>query len=373
MVNRCGVVLLALALSAPAMGDERKVHFVGDFESGVIPAKEATHDGFYVATLPDPQTGDTTLHTGQSTFGPTSAADTRVVSSDVVGGETVRPRRGNYFVRTEVFRDKNYLQLNDFSKNRPRSKIYMSDPNHRVNYDEEGFVGFSIYIPKNFENELAVRDHRGSSMLFEMGSDSHQSMMNLGVWVQSPSNEAHWFLRVYTNSKSVRDDDEHVEVFDLGPVSSDKGRWTDFVFRYRFNPFSVTTNPGAAGISAARNQVYEGNKGILQVWKSEGTAESDGDRRMAMKIDKVNQPVGLVPHATEKLRHYWRIYKFGWLSNPTSLTHSVWFGFDEIRQGLVNRDGTTFADVAPSGTPCSTDCVASLDTKPRPPASLAVE
>ena len=130
----------------------------------------------------------------------------------------------------------------------------MSDPALRIDFDEEGYVGFSIYTPKDFENELGVRDHRGAAMVFEMGSDSGRSLMNLGVWVQAPSNEAHWYLRVYDNANSVHEDDDHMERLDLGPVSADTGKWSDFVFRYRFNPFSVTTNPGAAGIADAKNQ-----------------------------------------------------------------------------------------------------------------------
>jgi hypothetical protein len=197
-------------------------------------------------------------------------------------------------------------------------------------------------------------------------------LTNLGVWVQSPAVEAHWFLRIYTNDQSVLEDDNHVQVVDLGPVNADIGRWTDFVVRYRWNPFSVTTNPADKGISDSKDQVYEGKKGILQLWKAEGPVGSDGNRKLALKVDKVNQPVGLVPHSTEKIRHYWRIYKFGWLSNPTTLTHSVWFGFDEIRQGLVNRDGTTFADVVPAGNACES-CGSSDPSKPKAPSNLTVE
>ena len=156
-------------------------------------------------------------------------------------------------------------------------------------------------------------------------------------------------------------------MIDLGPVSADKGKWTDFVFRYRFNPFSVATNPAAVGIPNSKNQLYQGNEGILQVWKAEGPIDLGGNREMVLKVDKVNTPVGLVPHATDKIKHLWRIYKYGWIAkNPTTLTHSVWFGFDEIRQGLVDRDGTSFGDVAPTG-------VVGGSGAPSPPASLAVD
>jgi hypothetical protein len=120
------------------------------------------------------------------------------------------------------------------------------------------------------------------------------------------------------------------------------------------------------------NRMYEGNRGILQVWKGTGDTDADGNRKMQLMIDKVNSPVGLVPHATTKIIHHWRIYKFGWHSNPTTLTHPVWFGFDEIRQGLVARDGTTFADVAPADVSCETDCGSMVAAKPKPPSNLAV-
>lgn len=371
MVKRIAALMMGILLSATAASDDNKVHFVGDFESGRVQSKDSTHDGFLVQTLPNPQIGAESVHSGQSDFGPATNADTRIVASEVIGGETVRPRKGRYFLRTEVFREKNYLDLNNYAKNRPRSKIYMSDAAHKIDFDEEGFVGFSVYTPRNFENELGVRDHRGDSMLFDMGSDSSRSLLTLGVWVEKPHNEAHWYVRTYTSATSV--EDVGLQVHDLGPVGADIGKWTDFVIRYRFNPFSVATNPGAAGIPSSKNKLFEGNKGILQIWKAEGPADSDGNRQMVLKVDKVNTPVGLVPHATDKIKHQWRIYKFGWLSNPTTLTHPVWFGFDEIRQGLVGRDGTTFADVAPSSTACSSDCPSEVKPSPRPPRAVAVE
>ncbi len=371
MVSRWAVILVGLVFASSVGADDERVYFVGDFESGRIGTKSSTRDGFFIETLPDPQIDEETLHSGDSDFGPAAKADTRVVSSESIGGETVLPRKGGYFLRTEVFRTKNYLNLNNYAKNRPRSKVYMSDPSHRIEFDKEGYVGFSVYTPRNFEHELGVRDHRGDSMLFDMGSDSSRSLVTLGVWVQKPAEEAHWFLRTYSSATSV--EDEGMELIDLGPVKPDIGKWTDFVIRYRFNPFSVATNPARAGIAHAKDQMYDGNKGILQLWKAEGPVDANGNRKMVLLVDKVNTPVGLVPHATDGIKHLWRIYKYGWLSNPTTLTHPVWYGFDEIRQGLVERDGTTFADVAPSGLPCSSNCASSQAAKPRPPASLSVE
>lgn len=375
MYGKCLVLLIGLGLAASAVADDSKLHFLGNFESGAIRTTNKNHDWFYIGTLPDVQRDAEILETPKSDFGPDSNADTRVVRSDVVDGETIRPRKGAYFLRSEVYHTKNYLDLNGYVKNRPRSKIYLSEPANRIDFDQEGYVGFSIYVPRNFESELAIRDHRGAATLFTLSTDSSRTLVNLGVWVESPNNEAHWYLRTWTSDSSTQEDDAQMKQIDLGPVSADMGKWTDFVFRYRFNPFSITTNPSAKGVPNSKNQTYPGNKGILQVWKAGGPVDADGNRKMALQLDKVDSPVGLVPPADSKDRiiHHWRIYKFGWLSNPTSLTHPVWFGFDEIRQGLVDQDGTTFADVAPSGAAdCVSDCGNAVAEKPKPPSNFAV-
>jgi hypothetical protein len=373
MVNRLATLLMGVAIFSNAVADDGKLHFLGNFESGRIQTNGSERDGFYIGTLPNPQAGNQIMVSGDSDFSPVTNADTRVVKSEIVGGQTVTPRSGEYFLRSEVFRDKDYLGLNDNKRNKPRSKIYLSNNKNEFEFDKEGFTGFSVFVPKNFENELGVRDHRGGAILFEMCTDSSRSLVNLGIWVQGNStNEAHWFIRTQANPNSVNDSRDLEELIDLGPVGPDRGKWTDFVFRYRFNPFSVTTNPAEKGIAYAKDQVYEGNKGILQIWKAEGSEDSSGNRNLKLFVDKVNEPVGLVPHATTNIKSLWRIYKYGWLVNPTTLTHSVWIGFDEIRQGLVVRDSTTFADVAPGGAGCSPDCTVA-DAKPKPPASLSVD
>jgi hypothetical protein len=373
MVNRLKFLFLGIALSSGAVADDRNLHFLGDFESGRIQSNGTEHDGFYIGTLPDPQSGEDIVVSGRSDFGPDANADTRVVRTETVGGETVRPRSGEFFLRSEVFRTKNYLGLNDYKRNKPRSKIYLSNPRHEFEFDQEGYTGFSVYIPSNFENEFGVRDHRGGAILYEICTDSSRSLVNLGIWVQGDSDEAHWFVRTQANPNSVGENRDLEERIDLGPVGADRGKWTDFVFRYRFNPFSVTTNPATKGIADAKDQVYQGNKGILQIWKAEGPVDSQGNRTLRLRVDKVNEPVGLVPHATSNIKQLWRIYKYGWLVNPTTLTRPVWIGFDEIRYGMVGRNNTTFADVAPKGADCGADCGTVADSKPKPPKGLAVD
>jgi hypothetical protein len=327
--------MAGIAVSSAAIAVTGSVHFIGDFESGQIKGNGYPYDGFYIATLPDPQSGSTFLNNQDSDFGPSSNADTHVVRSESVGGQTIKPRGGEYFLRSEIFRNKNYLALNDFKKNRPRSKLYMTNSNLLIDFDQEGYIGFSIFVPKNFQSERGVKDHRGALTLFTIAGGGGQ-LVDLSQWVQSPATEAHWFIRYWTRTTNGT---VKITKVDLGPVSADAGKWTDFVFRYRFNPFSTATN--------WKSKSYPGNKGILQVWKAQGAVNSQGDRSMAQKVDKVNTPVGLAP-SSQKISHHFRLYKFGWLTHPTTVDRPVWIGFDEIRQGMVNRDGTTFAKVAPA-------------------------
>jgi hypothetical protein len=167
----------------------------------------------------------------------------------------------------------------------------------------------------------------------------------------------------------------------MGPVEPDKGKWTDFVIRFRSNPFSRTVNPAKLGISNAKDQTFEGNKGILQVWKAEGPVDARGNREMALKVNKLNTPVGLVPHKSWQLDQSFRIYKHGWHQQPTSVKGPVWFGFDEIRFGLVNRDGTAYSDVHPAGLACTDRCPKDSGSSeppgeeevvPKPPEGLIV-
>lgn len=373
MVNRCALLALGMALGGAAVAQERNVFFSGDFESGRVQSNGSLQDGFYIGTLPNPQSGDEILTSGDSDFGPASNADTRVVGSESIGGETVKPRSGKFFLRSQIFRDKNYMALNGYVKNKPRSKMSLANDKFLFDFDKEGFSGFSVYVPKNFEHELGVRDHRGESVLYIINAEASRTLVHLGVWVQDPATEAHWFVKTWTSATTTGEDGAKAQLFDLGPVSADIGKWTDFVFRYRFNPFAVSTNPAADGIPNSKNATYAGNKGILQVWKAEGPVDADGNRKMTLKIDKVDTPVGLVPHATQKIQNSWRIYKYGWLSNPTTLTRPVWFGFDEIRYGLVERDGTRFADVMPSGEACTSGCDGEQTQAPKPPKNLSVE
>ena len=348
---------------------ERNVHFTGTFESGKILQRESTVDGFWIHTLPDPQAGAESISSTSGGFGPTSNMDTRVVPGELVGGELVRPRLGKYFMRSALHKDKDYSELNN-GMNKPRSKIYVNGEGNKFDFDEEGYLGFSIYLPKSWEHETGVTDSRGTAQFLQVQSlTASWAVLALRVYVPKGDTEAHWFVVHRYSDTSVRDGKE-IE-YDLGRVRGDLGKWTDFVLRYRFNPFSVKTNASTLG---GRDRIYEGNKGILQLWKANGAVDSVGNRQMSLTaVNLENKPVGLVPHATEKLDWHFRIYKYGWHRNPTDVKGPVWAGFDEIRDGRAIAHHTSYSDVHPARLACTDGCpdAASSAVRPAPPTDVA--
>ena len=369
-------ILLGITLSGTATA-QQDLAFVGDFESGEIRPTEQKHDGFLIRTLPQPQAGSEIAASGSGGFGPNAAADTRVVHSEIVGTESVTPRKGAYFARSALYYKKNYLGLNaDAGLDKPRSDLALTNPTHRFDYDVEGYLGFSIYVPLNYEHETGTKDTPGATQLLSVKEPQSASrgFFVLEQYVPSGGTQARWFFRFSTNATSTFQEGGVITKFDLGPVDNDRGKWTDFVIRFRENPFSVDTNPHARGIAGSKDQLYKGNRGIMQVWKAEGPVDGSGNRRMVSKVNVINKPLGLVPHATDLRSISLRIYKYGWKKNPTDVIGPVWFGFDEIRVGF-SSDGAKYSDVNPSGLACTDACPDTEPapvTKPTPPSSVDV-
>lgn len=364
MLKAIFVILLIAPIAALA---ERNVHFTGDFESGKIMQRDKATNGFFIHTLKSPQVASESYASQDGGFGPESGMDTRVVSSEIVGTEIVRPRAGKYFVRSALYKNKDYSELNN-GVNKPRSKIYINGNANKFDFDEEGYLGFSIFLPKNWEHETAIKDDRGSSQLLQVQSQGASwSLMGLRVYVPKGKTEAHWFLYQKFSDTSIKDGERRE--YDLGSVSNDLGKWTDFVLRYRFNPFSVTTNASKVG---GKDRIYSGNKGILQLWKAQGPVDSEGNRPMYLtSVNFENKPVGMVPHPTEKIDWHFRIYKYGWHTRPSDVEGPVWVGFDEIRDGRVAKHGTSYADVHPTRAYCIDKCP-NETALPAPPSSIVI-
>jgi hypothetical protein len=198
----------------------------------------------------------------------------------------------------------------------------------------------SVYLPLNMEHDTATKNEAAEVVLLALNPNSpSNSHLGFKYYVGGADTISRWAIRYYVGATSVAESAATSTTVNLGLVTSDIGNWTDWIFRVRFNPFTTTTNPGAAGIANAKNQSYAGNRGILEVWKN------------GIKVfSRVNLPVGLVPWTTRNLSWQPRLYKSNWKLFPTSVVGPVYAGFDSIRFGQVIRDGTSFADVNPAGT-----------------------
>lgn len=298
--------------------------------------------------------------------GPGENRDGTVVESATVGGEVVLPRRGEHFMRTAIFFDKDYSVFpGNSGKNKPRINFHTPEE-LQGDYDKETWVAFSVFLPSSFEHETANKGAAGSNQIWRVTADSGPSggdtaYINLfvpnggsasGGSAVPADDVTHWVVRFNVDGTSTNGGGPNgkTEWFDLGSVVPDLGKWTDFVIRYRLNPFTKSTNAKSVDPDG-KDQVYPGNEGIFQVWKSEGEVGENGDRQMVLLIDKVGEPVGYVPHATNRISHHFRQYKYGWHHNPTAVAGPVFIAFDEFRYGETERDGTGFSDVHPSRMP----------------------
>ncbi len=374
MLRIVAFIVLGIALPTIVQAD-RHVRYTAAFESGKFLRNGGDTDSFFVRTLPDPQVGKEVIATGSGGGDEFSSWDSRVVKQVTVGGDVVRPRNGKYFAQQVIHYDKDYTGLNS-GKEKPRTELGVGHDSNRIDFDTETYLGFSIFIPENFEHETGISGERGAISVLPMNSDSSASFFRLLIYVPKGENEAHWYLNYTINPNSVTE--KGWKRLDLGPVNRDKGKWTDFIIRFRSNPFSVKTNPAKKGIANAYDRVYEGNKGILQVWKAEGSPDINGNRKMVNKLDLVNTPVGNVPGETQgktKLGFSMRIYKYSWQRvDGSSVKGPIMMGVDEIRFGEALRNGTVYSDVHPTQQPCTERCPDGgkqvSNSTPMPPSNL---
>jgi hypothetical protein len=319
----------------------RLVWFTGAFESGQIMPYTGQTDGFYFGTLPQPQTGAEAYFTSTGGAGPSAALDTRVVASETIDADEITPRDGGYFLRSAIYKTKNYTDTRFSSgADRPRSVFYLTHSSNLLDWDTEAWFGMSVWLPSNMEHDTATKNEAAEVQLLVVNpnwpSNTH---MDFKYYVGGSDTISRWALRYYVGATSTAESAATSTTVNLGLVTADIGRWTDWIFRVRFNPFTTTTNPALAGIANAKNQTYQGERGILEVWKN-GTKV----------FSRVNQPLGLVPWTTRDLSFLPRLYKSNWKLFPTSVVGPVYAAFDSIRYGQVTRDGTGYADVNPTGT-----------------------
>lgn len=340
----------------------RNLLYEGSFDDGKIASQTSLVDGGFIQAMKDAGYVDGNSkfpNGGAGNYGPGIDSDLRLVASEVVGSETILPRKGGYFLRGALhfnksnpsYKDYNILSdgtVGDISgtNDKPRWGFEFSNAVYTWDYDTEWWMGFSIRIPANFDHDNPSKANKSACMILETVAESaSRGFFGIDIRARTSNVASDWVLNLHTDATSVSEGGAN-EVHDtvtLGPCDDDVGRWTDFVIRSRANPFTVDTNPYLAGIPNSKNQLYQGNKGILEIWKSTGTTT----RAMTKVFSRVNQPVGLVPHETSKFKWSVRAYKYGWKKEPTDADTPVWLGFDEIRFGGTLAHNTGYSDVHP--------------------------
>jgi hypothetical protein len=276
-------------------------------------------------------------------LGPTSSELCHVEdSTNNMGGDSdILARNGSYFFRCEIRYNLPYEVWGEGNpKNKPR---YGLSPPHTTHFDwnEEVWIGFSIYVPSDMEVEdlSAISKHWYGNMVFTIVGHS-ASMDHLQLRIQSVNGVNHWVFEDTLNQLGVTQDG--IETFtDAGAIP--QGEWTDFVIRYRGNPFSKATNASQV-TGKGQDRVFPANTGILQIWV--GAAS---DPALTLVKDVENAPVGLVPQVGASLRMTFRNYKYGWHHNATTMHRPIVTGWDDIRFGKKERDGTGYSDVHPDG------------------------
>lgn len=335
----------------------RGVFVTSDYETGAIQAN-GTPDGAWVRCMEDSTYQDRFdwTSTGSGGFGPSTDFDVRVVKSKAWSGRTILPRAGSHFLATTIYKTKDYSDLNgspianDPQLDKPRLfALVGTHASNRFAWDEEVWIGWSIFLPHDLEYDLGVRDHRSGNWVQSILGGKYEasaSMCGLGYFCPQGIDEAHWWVQGGTDANSPLEGQSTgtYGYWDLGSAAGDRGLWTDWVYRLRFNPFSVPTT--LYGTS------YQGNRGIMELWKSTGPVlNSRGDRAMVKVHSRINVPIGLQPgDATDMITFSApRQYKYGWkkAANNSTVNGPILICFDSVRIGRAD-DGAGFSDVHPT-------------------------
>ncbi len=342
-----------VTLSVTSPDIERTVDFAGAFETNWIADDESTVDGFLVETLPNPQSGTNSVsdNTGTDGFDSSSTHDSHITTAETPdsnpnegSADPMTPRNGTYCFKILLDKSKDYSELNGSSDDKPRNHLNLTGESTKLEWDSEYYLGFSIFLPSNWE----IDTHGRSIQFLQIHAKDSGVLGQLQIWHTGSGTSDRWIWRGYLDDSSTQDDGNPA-VIDLGPIAGDIGKWTDFVLRMRWNPFDTTQNPSTPpqSIPDAENATYEANRGILQLWKTDGTVDGEGNRVFALTaLDEEDTPVGLVPWAGEKIKFNFREYKGNWKTVSTNVDGPIVSYFDEIYHGKVSN-GTTFSDVNP--------------------------
>lgn len=298
-------------VATPPATERGPLLFSANWETGQHQPNGSLVDGGFPTTLPLPPIGGEGICIVDNSRGNdplTSLSGTiAVTTSDTVvinGGtpEEITPRAGNYFLRIELPMDIEYGPNNgdytclDPIKDRVRGSLSFSNPTYRGFFDVEYWMGYSMFIPTDWEIDQATPNgnlNARTVQIFELGTDSASTNMEMGITTPlSTSTESSYKFRYNVNATNSSEANG-VETY-IDSLEHDRGVWTDWVIRFRWNPFLETTVV-ADNVSLFRGRTiggtYEGNKGIVEIWKEVGAS-----RTFTKVFSRVNQPVGVIPH-----------------------------------------------------------------------------
>jgi hypothetical protein len=357
-----------------------------DFETGSIKSQGTNPDGLYVKAMKDSgyvnwQSYEAGLQGlgPATTYQPTNAGLTTSGTYDVAvktsftypatpngSSGTVNPRTGNYMLGSTIYKTKDYCGLNGAAGpndgnytdgtallDKPRNFAAAQGTGQRWAWNDEVWIGYSIYLPPNFETDLGKNGSvRGNGAILALQSifgfeqQDNGSMAVLAILAPwnfgslPNSNTASWHVSGATGT-GVTEGSGVYSYYNLGEITNDIGKWTDFVWRIKINPYTVNTT--------IYGKTFVGNTGIMQVWKSTGsTVDGNGNRTMTRVLNKYNTPVGLAMNSSADMvmMSSPRMYKYGWKKpdNNSTVTGPIFIGWDAIRFGRM-ADGAGFSDV----------------------------
>ncbi len=366
---------------------------IDESTSGVLHRKNG---GANILTLPITQVGTeaTTSSSSPNTtpifrWGLNSLTDTHIVTAETITEglstpEIVLPREGTYFWRQKIYRasgasyaspgtgvypTKHYDQLNsstvhttDGSTCRPRNAMsFQKEAVYGFDRDAEVWMGFSLYIPTNWEHETYARGTTANgpmllTLLPSSGNslDTNSTHLTLNAIVPdsgwtalrqptSGATKTHWCIQWYRNPTSTQE--ANVTRLSLGEIQL--GKWTDFVFNMRWNPFT--------GNTTVLGTTYVGNSGKIRLWCGEQNSNGTRSISSGSPLYTYSGPCGNYPSG--KIIPSLRVYMFGWNNaNTSSRSHPVWVGADAFRWGFATGStmntyqggaASTWGDVAP--------------------------
>ncbi len=319
--------------------------------------------------------------------------DVHLVDQEVVtqGGltDTVRPREGNYFLRSMCYPGssstapnysgvmKHYEGLNDVSapdpdniphngpKCKPRSEMaWGNNAAYGIPYDTRFFMGFSLYVHRHCEigtnADGSIRKGHGSGpQIIENNipndADSTSFEMHLIVPESDCINAAtgqpigavsdYWWCVYFANNANpvseIQGSMLKVALAPLLPLSNPatcRGKWTDFVFELCFNPFP-------AGANIAGWNFRAGGLGLFRAWVSSGTVDARGNRTIieSQPTYEYHGPIGLRPRTSTpgdmpamRMKHYCYWIR-GEVPGGTGISHPVYMGYDVKRLGFAEN------------------------------------